>query len=177
MQGEIKRMFMPTFVLTEEGLIRYQGRLNNLCTSRFEEIYSRALPFMFDGFESKTPTAARRYLSNICIKLFDRTLMNVQSYNALSTDEKNRIKACLSVGSTTSWQVFTNTCNFSRPLNPVASPVFEALENELESGEVKGILQIIGRFSKAPYGMNINALTLFTFYYIAYKDKHLLFLN
>ena len=161
-------------VFTEDGLIHYQGRLNNLCSSRFEEIHSQALPFMFDGFESKTSTAARRYLSNICIKLFDRTLMNVQSYNALSTDEKNRIKACLSVGSTTSWQVFTNTCSFCRPLNPVALPVFEALENELESGEAKGILQLMGRFSRAPYGMNINALALFTFYYIAYKDKYLL---
>ena len=161
-------------VFTEDGLIHYQGRLNNLCTSRFEKVYRHALPFMFDGFENKTPAAARRYLSNICVKLFDRTLMNVQSYNALSTDEKNRIKACLSVGSTTSWQVFTNTCSFSRPLNPVVSPVFEALEKELESGEAKGILQLTRNFTRAPYGMNINALALFTFYYIAYKDKYLL---
>lgn len=161
-------------IITENGLAQYQGRLNNLCSARFDEIYPQALPFMFDGFESKTPTAARRYLSNICIKLFDRTLMNVQSYNALSTDEKNRIKACLSVGVATSWQVFTNSCSFTKPLHPVVSAVFDALENDLESGDVKSILQLIGRYLKAPYGMNVNVLALFTFYYIAYKDKYLL---
>ncbi len=161
-------------IIAEDGLIQYQGRLNNLCSARFEELYKQVMPFMFDGFESKIPTAARRYLSNICIKLFDRTLMNVQSYNALSTDEKNRIKACLAIGTATSWQVFTNKCEFSRPLHVVAATVFDEIENELSSGEARSSIQLLGKYMKAPYGMNINALTLFAFYYIAYKDKYLL---
>lgn len=161
-------------IITENGLTRYQGRLNALCSSKFEEIYDHAMPFMFDGFENKTPTAARRYLSNICVKLFDRTLMNVQSYNALSTDEKNRIKACLSIGSETSWQVFTETCSFIKPTNVHAAVVFDAMEEALAVDEALSIIQILGKYAKAPYGMNINAIALFSFYYIAYKDKYVL---
>ena len=161
-------------VILEGGISQYQGRLNNLCTKKFEEVFSQIIPFMFDGFESKTPTAARRYLSNICTKLFDRTLINVQSYNALSTDEKNRIKACLAVGVTTSWQVFTNSCSFSKPLNSSVAAVFDAMEVGLGSGEPQSILHLLGRYSKAPYGMNINAIALFVFYYIAYKDRYVL---
>lgn len=161
-------------VILEGGISQYQGRLNNLCTEKFEEVYSQIIPFMFDGFENKTPTAARRYLSNICTKLFDRTLMNVQSYNALSIDEKNRIKACLAIGVTTSWQVFTNNCSFSKPLNSSTATVFDAMEVGLANGEPQSILQLLGKYLKAPYGMNVNAIALFAFYYIAYKDRYVL---
>ena len=80
----------------------------------------------------------------------------------------------LAIGTATSWQVFTNTCDFSRPLHVVVATVFDEIENELSSGEARGIIQLLGKYMKAPYGMNINALTLFAFYYIAYKDKYLL---
>lgn len=161
-------------LVTESGLTQYQGRLNSLCTAKFEEIFDHALTFMFDGFENKSPAAARRYLSNICIKMFDRTLLNIQSYNALSTDEKNRIKACLSVGSATSWQVYNNTCNFVKPVDMRALEIFNAVDEALYNNDALGIMQIFGKFTKPPYGMNINAIALFSFYYIAFKDKYIL---
>lgn len=160
--------------IDDEGLAQYQGRLNNLCTLRFEEVYTRALPFMFDGFANKTQTAARRYLSNICIKMFDRTLTNIQSYNALSTDEKNRIKSCLTVGSVSSWKVYSNTCSFMKPANALALEIYDLIEESLSDGEAKSLLQIFGQFAKAPYGMNMNSIALYLFYYIAYKDKYIL---
>lgn len=160
--------------ITDIGLVQYQGRLNDLCTSKFEELYNCALPFMFDGFENKTQTAARRYLSDICIKMFDKTLINIQSYNALPTDEKNRIKACLTVGNATSWQVYSSTCSFIKPIEPQVLEVFNSIEETLSSGEALSLMQVFGEFAKAPYGMNMNSITLFFFYYIAFKDKYVL---
>lgn len=158
----------------DDGLVQYQGRLNNLCTARFEEVYSRAMPFMFDGFENKIQTAAKRYLTNICVKLFDKTLMNIQSYNALSTDEKNRIKGCLTVGSETSWQVYNNACAFTKPANLQALEIFDLIEEALSGGDAFSVMQIFGKFAKAPYGMNMNSIALYLFYYIAFKDKYIL---
>ena len=132
-------------LVTDSGLIKFDGHLNAFCTAKFEEIYDHAPAFMFDGFENKTPAAANRYLSNICTKMFDRTLFNIQSYNALSTEEKNRIKACLSVGSNTSWQVYNSTCNFVKPLDPRALEIFNAIEEDLSSGDALGIMQIFGK--------------------------------
>ena len=158
--------------ITDEGLIQYQGRLNNLCTERFEKIFDHVMPFMFDGFESKKQAAARRYHSNICIKLFDRTLLNIQSYNALSTDEKNRIKSCLLVGNATSWQVYSGNCRLTKSENACALKIFDLTEDKLEKGENFSVMQVFGDYLKAPYGMNMNALALFFFYYIAFKDKY-----
>lgn len=162
-------------IVTNADLGQYQGRLNALCSGRFDSVFIRPAPFMFDGFENKTPAAARRYLANICTKMFDRTLMNVQSYNALTSDEKNRVKAALAVGPTTSWQVYNNSCTFIKPLNPVLAEVFNDIDQTVEqSTDPINVLQLLGKYTKKPYGMNINALALFVFYYIAYKDKQIL---
>ena len=160
-------------IITESGLVHYQGRLNALCSAKFEELYSRALPFMFDGFENKTPTAARRYLANICIKMADRSLTNIQSYNALSTDEKNRIKACLTTGVATSWQGYTNDCRFVPPINDVALEIFKELDAAIDNN-TRSVLQLFSKYTKVPYGLNINAVALFLFYYLAVKDKQVL---
>ncbi|MBU9728868.1 hypothetical protein [Diplocloster modestus] len=168
-----KSLVRDRLFIVDEGLRQYQMRLSPLCTSKFEEIYYQAPAFMFDGFENKSPVAARRYLANICTKMFDRTLMNIQSYNALSTDEKNRIKACLAVNGTTSWQVFDNTCTFIKPNNTQMLHIFNLVEETLKDDEALSVTQLFGRFTKAPYGMNVNAIALFTFYFIAYQDKNI----
>ena len=96
-------------LLTSQGIANYQTRINILCTDKFNQLFSLAPPFAFDGFENKTITSAKKALANICIKLFDRSLMNIQSYQALTQAEINRIKSCISVGPKTSWELFDNT--------------------------------------------------------------------
>ncbi len=167
-------LLQKRMLITATGLVQYTVRLNALCTQRFEELYAKIPPFMFDGFENKSPTAARRYLSNICTKMLDRTLMNVQSYNALSTDEKNRVKATLAVGSPTSWQVFNNQCAFIRPMNPSLKEIFDVVDSRLNDEAPITFHQLFGSFTQMPYGMNINAIALFLFYYIAYQEKQIL---
>lgn len=162
-------------MIANTGLMQYQGRLNALCTGRFESVFTCPVPFAFDGFENKTPTIARRYLTNICIKMFDKTLMNVQSYHALTSDEKNRVKAVLSVGPATSWQVYNNSCSLAKPQNAVLLTILNDIDQAIEdSDELQSVMKLFAKYTKKPYGMNLNALALFIFYYIAYKDKHML---
>ena len=159
--------------ITSAGIIAYEGRLNGLCSARFNELYSSAPPFTFDGFQNKTTAQAKKYLANICIKLFDRTLMNIQSYQALTQDEKNRVKSCLSTDVATSWQVFDSNCCLRNPANPLINQICETIGTTLNSETSTSLFAATERFMRPPYGMNINAVALLTFYYIAYLGSKL----
>lgn len=171
---EFNKLAQSRLMVGEFGAQQYQGRITALCTEKFNQIYSLAIPFVFDGFEVKTPAAARRYLSNICIKLFDRSMLSAMGYNALSTDEKNRVKATLAVGKPNSWQVFDGNCQLVKPGNERVKTIFDAIERKLSTEEAEPILKVFGDYCQAPYGMNMNSLALLAFYFIAYEGKQVI---
>ncbi len=161
-------------MISDEGVVQFEGRLNTICSQRFEELYPDIPPFMFDGFEKKNPTTAKKYLTNICSRLFDRTLMNVQNYNALLPDEKNRIKSSILIGTSTSWEVYSDSCVLGEPLNSKISKVYKGIKKMLECDDQMNFYQLMMPFVKMPYGMNINSFVLFLFYFIAFQDKQIL---
>lgn len=161
------KLISQCVMINAHGLATYDCRINALCSARFNELFTETPPFAFDGFQNKTTVQAKKYLSNICIKLFDKTLMNIQSYQALTQDEKNRVKSCLSVGVSTSWQVFDSNCNLTTPQNPLIQKIYDEVDASLCENEPKSILTLMDRYIKPPFGMNINAVTLFIFYFIA----------
>lgn len=169
----VSKLMAERLLITGAGITKYEGRLNALCSARFNELYTKTLAFLFDGFQNKITTQAKKYLSNICIKLYDKTLMNIQSYQALTQDEKNRIKACLSVGVKTSWEVFGQDCILTLPQNTLVRDIYDAVEGKISVEQPQSIMSLMGEFTRPPYGLNLNALALFTFYYIAYHDKAL----
>ena len=161
-------------MLSEKGVITYVERRNQLCSAKFESLYTKAPPFAFDGFEKKSSSQAKKYLSNICRKLFDKTMMNVQGYQALTQEEKNRVKACLSTGIRTSWQVFNNLCNLIEPQNALMKEVYDDLSARLSFDQSTPFYTLFGKYSEVPYGMNANALALFAMYFIAQKGNQVL---
>ncbi len=161
------KLIYQRVMINEHGLATYDCRINALCSARFNELFIETPPFAFDGFQNKTTVQAKKYLSNICIKLFDKTLMNIQSYQALTQDEKNRVKSCLSVGVSTSWQVFDSNCNLTTPQNPLVHKIYDEVDAVLSENEPKSVLTLMDRYIKPPFGMNINAVALFIFYFIA----------
>lgn len=169
----LHRLVSGRVIVGEHGLQEYTCRLNALCTNKFNELFTKTPPFLFDGFQNKTTAQAKKYLSNICIKLFDRTLMNVLSYQALTPDEKNRIKACLSINVPTSWQVFGNDCVLLVPKQPIIREIYDALICEIDEKSPKAIGTLLGKYLHAPYGMNLNSLALFLFYFIAERGNAL----
>ena len=161
-------------MLSKEGVVTYTERRNQLCSALFEMLYTKTPPFAFDGFEKKTTSQAKKYLSNICRKLFDKTMMNVQGYQALTQEEKNRVKACLSTGIKTSWQVFNNSCNVIEPQNALMKEIYDDLASRISFDTPVTFYTLFGKYTQAPYGMNANALALLSMYFIAQKGNHLL---
>lgn len=154
-------------LIDASGIRTYNTRLNALCSEKFNAVFSSTPPFMFDGFEKRTTVQAKKYLANICIKLFDRTLMNVQSYQALTQDEKNRVRATLATKSSTSWQVFDDSCSLIEPQNALLKKIYDEVEASLSFDEAHSIQKLFGKYATMPYGMNDNALALFIVYFIA----------
>lgn len=93
-------------MIDEDGAVSYSVRLNTLCTQKFAQLYTKAVPFVFDGFENKSKVQAKTTLTTICCYLYNRTLMNIQVYNALPVKDKNRIISSLATKSPYSWKVF-----------------------------------------------------------------------
>lgn len=167
------RLIRQREFISDQGIRTYEKRITALCSDCFNEIYTMAPPFAFDGLQNKGTAQAKKYITNICIKLFDRTLMNIQSYQALTQDEKNRVKSCLAVDVSTSWQVFDSRCTLVKPKNELISSIYDELESELKTDEPKSVFQLTEKYTKPPYGMNANAVTLLIFYFIACKGNNL----
>ena len=100
--------------------------------------------------------------------------VDVQGYQALTQEEKNRVKACLSTGIKTSWQVFNNSCNVIEPQNALMKEIYDDLSSRLSFDKPATFYTLFGKYTEAPYGMNANALALLTMYFIAQKGNHIL---
>lgn len=172
--GKITALLSNRVLIDECGLQTYSGRQNNLGSECFNTIYHAVPPFMFDGFEKKTTAQAKRYLTNICIKLFDRTLMNVQSYHALTQDEKNRIRSTLSTKVATSWRVFDDSCRLVEPQNENLRIIYDEIFDTLHDDTPVSFNTLFGKYQTSPYGMNDNAIALFGFYFIAKQENAIL---
>ncbi len=160
--------------ISSGGLITYNGRLNALCTERFSRVYKSPVPFVFDGFENKKSAQAKKTLMNLCVKIYDNSLMNVQSYQALSTADKNRVKSCLSTGVKYSWQVFNESCQLVLPQNELIKSIYREADEAIPEEDSISVNRLFGKYLHAPYGMNIYSYVLFVLYFIEKHEQYLL---
>lgn len=160
--------------ISSGGLITYSGRLNALCTERFSKVYKSPVPFVFDGFENKKSTQAKKTLINLCVKIYDNSLMNIQSYQALSTADKNRVKSCLSTGVKYSWQVFNESCQLVFPQNELMKGIYREADEAIPEEDSISVNRLFGKYLHAPYGMNIYSYVLFVLYFIEKHEQYLL---
>ena len=87
----------------------------------------------------------------------------------LNSDDDN-----MSVGVQTSWQVFDNSCSLDKPTNTIISHIYDEVESSLSNAEPRAIMTIMNKYTQAPYGMNMNAVALFSFYFIAQHGNRLI---
>ena len=158
-------------LIEAEGKVSYSVRLNALCTQKFAQLYTKAVPFVFDGFENKSKVQAKTTLTTICCYLYNHTLMNVQVYNALPMKDKNRITSVLSTKSPYSWKVFDPNCQLVEPQNPLIRKIIQDVVHTLEDGDRHTGYELFYPYTLAPYGMNENSVSLLISYFIAYQEN------
>ncbi|MFI3254048.1 MAG: hypothetical protein R3Y63_06875 [Eubacteriales bacterium] len=169
-----RKLTTQRYYVGKDGLEHRPQRLNALCLETFSRLYPSIVPFMFDGFEKKNASQAKKYLYTICSKLLDHSLTNMQSYQGLTQEEKNRVKAVLSAGAPTAWKVFDAHCQLTPPACPVLSDMVTLLDQSITLEQSKPAQKIFAPLMESPYGMNEFSLVLFMAYYIEFKGKELL---
>ena len=157
------------------GLESYNTRINGLCTQCFTRLFTKAVPFAFDGFENKNKTQAKGTLVTLCVGLLNHTLTNMQVYGSLTPKDKNRVSAVLSTKSAHSWKVFDDKCQLVEPQQPLMREIMEEVTRALESGERCSVYSLFNKYTLAPYGMNENSLSLFVCYFIGYHGNTYLY--
>lgn len=153
------------------GLEKYSMRINALCSKKFDMLYTKAVPFVFDGFENKSKTQAKTTLAQVCCYLYNRLLMNQQGYNALASKDKNRVNSVLSLSAPFAWKVYDNRCQLVEPGNPVIVEIISDVVSVLDDGERHSVYQLFYKFVQAPYGMNENSISLLVSYFIAFQEN------
>ena len=155
-------------MITETGIETYSVRINVLCTQCFARLFTKTVPFPFDGFENKVKTQAKGTLTSICVGLLNQTLMNSQVYSSLTPKDKNRVVAVMSTKSSHSWKIFDDNCRLVDPGHPIVRNIVSEVVQKLESGERYSVFALFGNYLLAPYGLNDNALALLVSYFVAY---------
>ena len=153
--------------ITKEGVRVADSFTQKEIVNKFENIFTKTVPFAIDGFEKKITPKSRKYFNTIVECLLSGKLEDVVEYNNLAIDIKNRINSILSVDSEKGWKVFYSGNVISKPLHPVVNEIYEEIEKLLKSGEKILIGTLIGKYTKAPYGLNIYSASLLVVYTIA----------
>ncbi len=167
------KMSKERVFLNKYGMAKIDDRIEKYCTLRFEEIYSSAPPFSFDGFEKKLTAAIKNHYVTICSRLLDGSLTNEMSYKSLPVDTRNRITSSIQVGPASSWQIYSKNFELVEPVNDRIKAVYLEALNEIESNGTLSIWNCFGKYLKAPYGMNEYSLCLFVCYLLALKRTRL----
>lgn len=171
MSNLFKEMCDERKLIGKSGIEVSDVRLRSMCLKLFESVYSKTIPFMFDGFEKKISPQAKKNFLELCNCMYNGSMINAQMYQSFTPQLKNRIQAVLSTTTTqTSWQVFDSRCKFCEPHNTAVKRIYNDVREQIMADSSVGIGQIFNKYLYAPYGMNKYCLTLFIIYFICYNS-------
>lgn len=137
----------------EDGVEKLSGRLATSLTDLFEKLYPAAIPFDFDGFDSKQNSKARKAFCSI-VKLVLSEQVNENTVHAFSVDVRNRFDATLFVNGASSWKIISADYHVMPPANKQALTVYNKILDMIpEGGELK-LGNLMKMLSAPPYGMN-----------------------
>ena len=154
-----------------KGIETSELRMRNMCMAIFEKLYTRTIPFMFDGFEKKITPQGKRNFMELCSCMHNGSMTNAQMYQSFAPQLKNRIQAVLSTATTqTSWQVFDSKYRLCDPQNSTVKKIYNEIKEQITPDSPVGIGQLFSKYLYVPYGMNKYCLTLFIIYFICHNN-------
>ena len=145
-----------------DGINPIGTRMVNFLTGVFEQIYPDAVPFWFDGFVTKANNLSGKGGTFYCsiVKMLLSGTVNSDSIHNFASDIKNRIDAVLMTTSNTSWKCINEQYRMIPPENKYAKRVYDEIVKELNDKERKSCAEIFEKYSKPPYGMSEDIITL-----------------
>ncbi len=170
--GAFHQMAREQVYAKAAGPVSISERIDVYLTRRFSELFPKAPPFCFDGFERKLTNQIRNNYVSVVTKLMDDTITNPKGYQSLSEGLRGRINNCFLTGVPHSWQVLNKNCELVEPQNPQILEIFLMAEDDLLNGALT-----VGRLFRnklyAPYGMNEYSLGLLICLFMVYNRNRI----
>lgn len=147
--------------ITASGVEATSKRLKVYLTEGFASIYPKAVPFDFDGFDTKTASGAayKNYCTIMKWILVDH--MSYVSLKSQTSDVKNRIESLLGPHGLFSWRALSQDYKSVAPTNGMVARLYSSMEGILNAKKVISFKQVSAKLTAAPYGMNEYAAFLF----------------
>lgn len=145
-------------VISAAGVAPSLKRLKAHLTSVFETIYPKAIPFDFDGFDTKNASGAG--YKNFC-SIMKWILIDHMAYTSLksqSVEVRNRVESVLGMNGVYSWRALDNKYKGIQPANPQASAIYAKLDSLLSENKAIPFKKISSLLTAAPFGMNEYAI-------------------
>lgn len=139
--------------ITQQGAVAFDDRLGIALTKVFENVYAKAVPFDFDGFDSKQPGKARKAFCSISRLLLSGSLSE-ETVHSFPADVRNRLEASLYSAGAFSWKVINQNYQIIPPEQKAAREVYDEIVNSLPEGGTISLDELITHLVAPPYGMN-----------------------
>lgn len=158
--------------VTREGLVTVNYRATIYCNKIFTDIYTKAIPFMFDGFDKKINTKAKNYYKQVIDILITERYKNRQAMSSVTQDVKNRFDAVLRDDFAFGWGVFDKNYLSIVPKNNIVFEIAkEIIDNIEKHNSIKGF-SLLNKYMQAPYGLNLYQINLIMIY-ILVENKNI----
>lgn len=160
--------------ITKDGILVAESYTQQEIVKRFEKVYTKTIPFTIDSFEKKIGKKARGYFNSIVDCLLKGKLEDIVEYDNIDIDIKNRINSILSIQSEKGWKVLYEGNVISKPLHPIVNEIYLEIQSEIKSYRKIKFRDLIFKYTKAPYGLNIYAATLVIIYSVTLNKDNLI---
>lgn len=160
--------------VTSEGVKVADGIVQKEMVSKFSMIYNKTIPFSIDVFDKKIGKKARKYFNVIAKYLLEGKLEDIVEFKNLDIDCRNRINSILSVDSEKGWKVLYPNNVIGEALHPVVKEIYTEIKQQILLKQPIKINELMGKYTKAPYGLNIYSITLLIVYVITLNKDNLI---
>lgn len=148
--------------IQEAGINQLTSRMPAFLTSVFDEIYSEAVPFFFDGFvtnKNNISNKAAGYYCSFLKMLLSNSISEATIHNFVA-EMRNRVEALFFTTAATSWKCINEQYKITPPEEKKTNAVYEQIVDIInEKGEI-ACSDIYDTYCKPPYGMSEEVVTL-----------------
>lgn len=163
LRDEFEELKKERNYFTENGTLdRLSTRLPIFLTSLFEQIYTEAIPFWFDGFVTKNNNLGGKGSTYYCtiIKMLLSGAINSDIIHNFPSDVRNRVDALLMEGSSTSWKCISEDFKVMPPQEKRSKKVYELIAGTLEKSKAISCKTIFEKFQQPPFGLSEDVVML-----------------
>ena len=146
--------------LSKDGEKNTRNKVKEECLNKLKEVYFKAIPFKFDGFEKSTKNQAIKLYTQIISGLLSYSYKNKDVITDNPTDVANRIKGLLGPNIYNSWNALNEKGEIISPKNEKIVEIYKEIEQLLKTNKKMKIGSIFKKYLVAPYGMNVYSLEI-----------------